>query len=94
MSISCYIYYKVPADAASRLKPAVEELQRLMVARTGVHGRLLCRRDKTDTWMEVYEPVPEGSEFLEALDAELDRVHFHELLGGDGQRRTEIFRPL
>ena len=61
----------------------IEELQRLLAARTGVKGRLLCRRDKPETWMEVYEPVAEDTEFLATLEAELERVRFAELLGTD-----------
>ena len=93
MATSYYIYYKVPPEREAQLKPAVEELQRLLAARTGVKGRLLCRRDKPETWMEVYEPVAEDTEFLATLEAELERVRFAELLGTDVPRHTEIFRP-
>ena len=58
-----------------------------------IHGGLLCRRDKPETWMEVYEPVAEDTEFLATLEAELERVRFAELLGTDVPRHTEIFRP-
>jgi hypothetical protein len=92
MSISYYIYYKVASEAAARVRPAVEALQRALSAKTGANGRLLCRRDKPETWMEVYDDVADAQAFEAALNAELERVGFAQL--GAEPRRTEIFRPL
>jgi uncharacterized protein DUF4936 len=94
MSSSYYIYYKVPAAAATRLRAAAEDLQRSVAAKTGIAGRLLCRRDKAETWMEVYEDVGDEQRFEGALNAELERLRFAELLGAGSARVTEIFRPL
>jgi hypothetical protein len=91
---SYYIYYKVPGDVAAKLKPAVEDLQRSLEGKTGVIGRLLCRKDKPDTWMEIYEDVPDPAGFEAALGSELQRVRFAELLGSESARRTEVFQPL
>jgi hypothetical protein len=89
---SYYIYYKVPAQAEAQLKPAVEDLQRSLAAKSGVRGRLLRRRDKTDTWMEIYEDVGDPDAFESLLGSELKRVRFAELLGPDSPRRTEVFQ--
>ena len=43
MATSYYIYYKVPPAREAQLKPAVEELQRLLAVRTGVKGRQIGR---------------------------------------------------
>jgi hypothetical protein len=93
MSMSYYIYYRVAPQLAGRVRPAVEELQRSLAAKAGVKGRLLCRRDKPETWMEIYENVADGDGFEAALGAELDRLRLAEMLG-PGARRTEVFRPL
>jgi hypothetical protein len=86
---SYYIYYKVPAAESQNIRAAAEELQRGLASKTGVRGRLMCRRDEPQTWMEIYEDVPDIDAFERALDAELKRVKFAELLGG--ARHTEIF---
>jgi hypothetical protein len=89
---SYYIYYKVGPATVERVRAAAEELQRSVAAKTGIQGQLLCRRDQPDTWMEVYENVGDAERFERALNAELERLRFTELLGA--QRHTEIFRPL
>ena len=91
---SYYIYYKVAPARADAERAAVTEMQRTLAGRTGITGRLLCRRDKPDTWMEIYENVSDGDAFEAALGSELGRLRFDELLGKDGSRITEVFRPL
>jgi hypothetical protein len=91
---SYYIYYKVSPSQASTIREAVDELQRSMAARTGIAGRLMCRRDRPDTWMEVYEDVRDEAGFDAALADEVKRSRFAELLGAGATRITEIFRPL
>ena len=94
MAFSIYIYYKVAAKDSVRVRPVAEELQRALAQSTGVQGSLQCRRDKPETWMEVYEHVADADAFLAALDAQLQRLSFAELLGADSKRVTELFRPL
>jgi Domain of unknown function (DUF4936) len=94
MHASYYIYYNVKPKAAAGVRAAVEELQRALLAKAGVAGRLLCRLDKPETWMEVYENVPDLDGFQAVLASELERLRFDELLGGGSPRQTEIFRPL
>ena len=43
--------------------------------------------------MEIYEHVADPESFQAALDGELERLRFDDLLGGS-HRHTEIFRPL
>jgi len=94
MRSSYYIYYKVKPHAAVEVRAAVEELQRTLLARAGVPGRLLCRQDGPETWMEVYENVPDPDSFQAVMDSELERLHIDDLLGSESPRRTEVFRPL
>ena len=91
---SFYIYYRVPAEASSRVRQLVNELQRVLLAKTGIAGRLLCRRDEAQTWMEIYEHVPDADAFQAVLADELERLNFDEALGPGSFRQTEIFRPL
>ena len=94
MSFSFYVYYKVTEHRSGALRTAVLDLFDAVAAASGVQGRLLCRRDRPDTWMEVYEPVTDASAFEALLDAQVQRLAFGELLGAGSPRITEIFRPL
>ena len=93
-SASFYIYYRVPAQNSQPIRAAVNDLQRALMAKTGVAGQLLCRHDDPRTWMEIYENVPDADAFLSVLGGELERLRFDELLGRGSSRQTEIFRPL
>ena len=94
MRFSFYIYYEVNAHNEDQVRTAVQALQRSIAGATGVQGRLLCRRDKTQTWMEVYEGVPDAAAFQTILDSETQRLRFAELLAPQSRRMTELFRPL
>ena len=94
MTSSYYIYYKVTAAQAAQVRQAVTELQRSLGSKTGIQGRLLCRRDQADTWMEIYENVQDERAFEAALAEDLERIGFGALLGAGASRYTEVFRPL
>jgi hypothetical protein len=92
VSLSYYIYYRVPPDNAARARAAVGALQRELSATTGIGGRLLRRRDDETTWMEIYESVPDGATF-EAKLAELAERHgVPALLAHGSSRKQEVFR--
>jgi Domain of unknown function (DUF4936) len=94
VTLSYYVYYKVPRENAERARAAVESLQRDLAASTGVRGRLLRRRDDETTWMEIYEDVRDAARLEAALD-ELARRHgVHTLLAPGSARRQEVFRAL
>jgi hypothetical protein len=94
MNYSLYIYYKVSPGREKSVRAAAQDLFKSIAAATGVEGRLSCRRDKPDTWMEVYEGIAEPDAFQTILNKELDRLRFADLLGPDSRRMTELFRPL
>jgi hypothetical protein len=94
MTASYYIYYSVAPAQAECVRLAVSELQRSLAAGTGVAGRLLCRRDRPQTWMEIYENVADEAAFEAALERELERLQFSSLLGPGSPRHIEVFRPL
>ena len=72
MSESYFIYYRVAPQSAAAVLAAVQDLQRTLLAKAGVSGRLLCRQDEPQTWMEVYEHVPDVEDF-ETVRSELAR---------------------
>ncbi len=92
MRASIYIYYPVQPQAAPQVRSAVEELQRVLLAKSGVAGRLLRRLEGPDTWMEVYEHVTDADAFLALLQSECERLGLEGLLGNS--RHTEVFGPL
>lgn len=89
--IHYYIYYKVdPArhvaarDAALRVIAAVR-------AACALEGRLLRRSDDPDTWMEIYENVPEPTALDAAMAAAVAATDFDALLARGGRRIVERF---
>ena len=63
---SFYIYYRVDASRLPALRAEVERLFDAVQRATGVRGRWMRRRDKPDTYMEIYEDVRDEAAF-EAL---------------------------
>ena len=94
MQLSYYIYYKVAPDNFERVKAVVHQLQSDIASATGVQGRLQCRRDKPETWMEIYEGISDSAVFEAALHSALQRTRFMDYLAPDARRMTELFRPL
>jgi len=92
MSLSYYIYYRVPPGNASRARRAVDALQRELSATTGVAGRTLRRRDDETTWMEIYEDVADSARFETALAELVERHGILGLLAPGSSRKQEIFR--
>lgn len=92
MSVSYYVYYKVPPANAARAGEAVRALQRDLSSVTGVGGRLLRRRDDDTTWMEIYENVPDGTRFEAKLSELTDKHGIPALLAPGSSRKQEVFR--
>lgn len=86
--IDLYVYYRVRSDIADSMLPHVRAMQKELQALHGVEGKLKRRPEEQEglqTWMEVYESVPE--EFLFALE----QAAIHAYLPIDGRRHVEIF---
>lgn len=92
MTLCYYVYYKVPRENAARARDVIERLQRDLAAATGVHGRLLRRRDDETTWMEIYEDVREAAALESALDELARRHDIAALLAPGSARRREVFQ--
>ncbi len=86
-----FVYYRVRSDAAMQLQPKVADMQAGLAQRFGVRTALKRRpeeRDGLQTWMEIYEGVPEG--FLPVLQ----QVAVSTALPIEGERHIEIFVDL
>lgn len=75
---SYYVYYRVDASRLPGLRAEIERLFGVVERATGVRGRWMRRRDKPDTYMEVYEDVRDEAAFeallaREAAELGLDR---------------------
>jgi hypothetical protein len=67
---SYYIYYRVEAGRLPGLRADIERLLGAVERATGVRGRWMCRRDKPDTYMEVYENVADDAAFEALIERE------------------------
>ncbi|HEX9182758.1 MAG TPA: DUF4936 family protein, partial [Burkholderiales bacterium] len=67
---SYYIYYRVDASRLPGLRAEVEQLFGVVEHAVGVRGRWMRRRDKPDTYMEVYENVRDEAAFETLLERE------------------------
>jgi len=92
VTLSYYVYYRVPAENVDRARAAVESIQRELSGVSGVTGRLLRRRDDASTWMEVYEKVPDAARFEAQLSALVERHALAALLVPGSSRKLEVFR--
>ena len=92
MTLSYYVYYRVPAENTERARAAVQAIQRELSGISGVAGRLLRRRDDASTWMEVYEKVPDAERFEAQLAGLVERHCFAALLAPGSSRKQEVFR--
>jgi Domain of unknown function (DUF4936) len=92
LSLSYYIYYRVPPGNAERAQAVVGALQRDLSEATGIEGRLLRRRDDETTWMEIYEDVPDAARFESKLAEIVARHGVLALLAPGSSRKQEIFR--
>ena len=71
-NVHYYVWYRVIA-ASPEARRAITALQDDLAASTGIHGRVLVRRDDPQTWMEIYESVAAPAQFEPALDAAVTR---------------------
>ncbi|MDC7705646.1 DUF4936 family protein [Vogesella indigofera] len=89
MAAALYIYYRVQ-DNILPIRQQTETLLAEIEKTTGIKGRLLQRRDDTQTWMEVYEAVADA----DALQQALQRALTTQPLLAALSRHEEWFVPL
>ena len=85
-----YIYYRVRSEHAAALHERAAAMQKSLSGEYGIVSKLKRRpqeKDGQQTWMEIYEAVPDH------FEAVLERAVAQAGLAGfiDGQRNTEHF---
>lgn len=89
-AMDLYIYYRVASANGQELCGRVVAMQRSLSHDYGIVGSLKRRPEEQDgqqTWMEVYQAVPDG--FETALERAIAQAGLTYLI--DGPRHTEYF---
>jgi hypothetical protein len=94
MSVSYYVYYRVSPARHDAARQAVAAMFLNLHETQGIVGRLACRRDDPDTWMEIYEGVGDEVAFGNALEQAARHCAIDACLQSGAARKTEIFMPL
>lgn len=89
MALCYYIYYRVKQPRQAGV--AVRRMQSELLARSGVRGRLLTKRDEPGMWMEVYEGVNDAPAFEAELDSLIAAMKLEGFLAPGSRRHTECF---
>ncbi|QDZ27649.1 DUF4936 family protein [Noviherbaspirillum sp. UKPF54] len=85
-----YIYYRVRSEHAETLRAQAAAMQQCLSREYGIVTGLKRRpeeRDGRQTWMEIYQSVPNG--FAAILERAIAQAGLASLI--DGQRHTEYF---
>lgn len=91
MAWSYYIYYRVDAAQVDACARAVQTLLATMHVRSGIHGRMLIKRNEPLLWMEIYEPVTDGAKFEWELAEAVAALKINALLQDGSARHIECF---
>ena len=94
MSVSYYVYYRVSPARHDAARQDVAAMFLNLRETQGIDGRLACRRDDPDTWMEIYEGVGDEVAFGSALEQAARHCGIDACLKPGAARKTEIFMPL
>jgi len=89
LALCYYVYYRVTQPLQAGV--AVRGMQSELLLRSGVHGRLLTKRDEPGLWMEVYEGVNDAPAFEAELDRLIAAMKLAGFLAPGSRRHTECF---
>ena len=87
--VQYFVWYAIAGDA-QRTRAAIDAMMAEIARRTGVTGRLLIRRERPGTWMEIYDNVADAEGFEREIAAVALRHDLSQLLVG-GMRHVEAF---
>lgn len=87
-----YIYFRMSVERTAEIANAVQHIQKTIQSRLGISGRLLKKRDEPNLWMEVYENLPEHTDFEAVLKLAEEHSGIVALLGPQGKRHIECFK--
>ena len=89
MHVHYFVWYEIAGDGASA-RAAIDAMMADIARATGVTGRLLVRRDRNATWMEIYEDVADPASFEREIADALVRHGVARFLAGSA-RHVEAF---
>jgi hypothetical protein len=84
-----FIWYEIAGDPRTA-RTAVDAMMAEVARATGIHGRLLMRRDRPTTWMEIYADVADAPGFEHAIAEAALHNALAQHIGG-GARHVEAF---
>lgn len=91
---SYYVYYRIEPKGRAELARLVDDMFAAVERESGVQGRRMGRSDDPNTWMEVYERVPDASRFEALLAREAQVRGFERFLEPGTVRHVECFVDL
>jgi hypothetical protein len=91
MATAYYIYYHLRPGSEGRAQARVKQLRAALLAKCGISGRLLTKRDAPHLWMEVYERVQDTAAFEAALAEQTAHLKLEELVRPGSTRQLECF---
>jgi hypothetical protein len=94
MISSVYIYYCVAPDKIKDARSAVLDLLETVKMATGVQGRVMCRLEDANTWMEVYEPVEDPDRLVNIIEQAVAESGLMDHVLQGTRRHVEPFVPL
>jgi len=89
MPVQYFIWYEIAGDPRTA-RTAVDAMMAEVARATGVHGRLLTRRDRPTTWMEIYADVADAPRFERTIAAAVLRNGLAQHISA-GARHIEAF---
>ena len=92
MTVSCYIYYRVPEPHIAEASNAALRLIALMRDATGISSRIMKKVGDPLLWMEVYEGIDEADTFTLSMQNCLSQSGLEQFLEPDFTRHVEMFQ--
>jgi hypothetical protein len=89
MPVHFFIWYEIAGDPRTA-RAAIDAMMVEVARATGIHGRLLTRRDRPTTWMEIYADVTDAPRFERAIAEAVVCNAIARHIGGGG-RHVEAF---
>jgi hypothetical protein len=93
MRYAYYVYYRIEPAKAHLARDRVQALLSRVQAATAVTGRLLCKRNDANLYMEVYDGVEDPHGFETGLAEAVRAERLDELLAAGSVRKLECFQP-
>ncbi len=91
--MDCFIYYKTPVEHQDQVLKQVQAMQDILRRDTGIRSGLQRRPEVSggmQTWMEIYQQVPEN--FIACITLAIQQTRLLALI--HGERHPEFFMEI